>query len=74
MTDLAAMQAAIAGAVPFDILVNNAGMNRPKPLTEVTVDDFDAIMGLNVRAAFFVAQAVARRLLDAKRPGSIINV
>ena len=74
VTDLDAMQAAIAAAPPFDILVNNAGTNRPKLLTEVTVDDFDAIMDLNVRAAYFVAQAVVRRLLEAKQPGSIINV
>jgi len=72
--DLAATEAAISAAEPFDILVNNAGTNRPKPFTDVTVDDFDAVMGLNVRAAFFLAQHVAKRLLAAKRPGSIINV
>ena len=74
VTDLPAMQAAIAAAEPFDVLVNNAGTNRPQPLLDVTVDDFDAIMGLNVRAAYFVAQAVARRLVAAKQPGSIVNV
>ena len=68
------MQAAIAAAAPFNILVNNAGTNRPKPLMDVTIEDFDAIMGLNVRAAYFVAQAVARRLIDAKQSGSIINI
>src|SRR5215468_11126588 len=40
VTDLTAMRAAIAGAPPFNILVNNAGMNRPKMLTDVTVEDF----------------------------------
>jgi NAD(P)-dependent dehydrogenase (short-subunit alcohol dehydrogenase family) len=74
VTDLAATQAAIAAAAPFHILINNAGTNRPKPLMDVTVEDFDVIMGLNVRAAYFVAQAVARRLVEAKEPGSIINV
>jgi NAD(P)-dependent dehydrogenase (short-subunit alcohol dehydrogenase family) len=74
VTDLAAMQDAIATAAPFGILLNNAGTNRPKPLVEVTIDDFDAIMGLNVRAAYFVAQAVARRLIDQQQPGSLINV
>jgi NAD(P)-dependent dehydrogenase (short-subunit alcohol dehydrogenase family) len=74
VTDLAAAQAAVARAEPFHILVNNAGTNRPKPLVEVTIEDFDAIMGLNVRAAYFAAQAVARRLLDAGQPGSIINI
>jgi len=74
VTDLPAMQAAIARAAPFNILVNNAGTNRPKMLLEVTVEDFDAIMDLNVRAAYFVAQAVARRLVEAGQPGSIINV
>ncbi|MGE0563051.1 MAG: SDR family NAD(P)-dependent oxidoreductase [Pseudolabrys sp.] len=74
VTDIAAVRAAVAKTEPFNILVNNAGMNRPKMLSDVTVDDFDAIMGLNVRSAFFVAQAVAKRLLDAKQPGSIINI
>lgn len=74
VTDLTATQQAIARAEPFNILVNNAGTNRPKPLVEVTVEDFDAIMGLNVRSAFFVAQAVARRLLEAGQAGSIINI
>ena len=74
VTDLDAVEAAIAAAEPFNILVNNAGTNRPKPLLEVTAEDFDALMGLNVRAASFVAQAVARRLLAAKQPGSIVNI
>jgi NAD(P)-dependent dehydrogenase (short-subunit alcohol dehydrogenase family) len=74
VTDLAAMQDAIGCAAPFDVLVNNAGTNRPKMLLDVTIEDFDAIMGLNVRAAYFVAQAVARRLVETSRPGSIINV
>lgn len=74
VTNLSATQAAIAAADPFNILINNAGTNRPKLLLDVTVEDFDVIMGLNVRAAYFVAQAVARRLLEAKQPGSIINI
>jgi NAD(P)-dependent dehydrogenase (short-subunit alcohol dehydrogenase family) len=74
VTDLDAVRCAIAAAEPFEILVNNAGTNRPKHLMDVTVEDYDVIMGLNVRAAFFVAQAVARRLLEAQRPGSIINI
>lgn len=74
VTDVEAVRRAIAAAEPFQILVNNAGMNRPKMLPEVTVEDFDTIMGLNVRAAFFMAQTVALRLLDTKLPGSIINI
>ena len=61
-------------AAPFDILVNNAGTNRPAPFTDVSLADFDMIMGLNVRAAFFVAQAVARRQIEAGIAGSIIHV
>jgi NAD(P)-dependent dehydrogenase (short-subunit alcohol dehydrogenase family) len=74
VTDLAEVRSAIAQAEPFDVLVNNAGTNRPAYLMDVTIEDFDFIFGLNVRAAFFVAQAVARRLIEAKRPGSIINI
>ena len=74
VTDVAATRAAIADAEPFDVLVNNAGMNRPAFLLDVKVEDFDAIFSLNVRAAFFMVQAVARRLIAAKRAGSIINI
>jgi len=74
VTDVMAARRAVATAAPFQILVNNAGMNRPAPLSDVTVEDFDAIFGLNVRAAYFMAQAVALRLVDAKLPGSIINI
>jgi NAD(P)-dependent dehydrogenase (short-subunit alcohol dehydrogenase family) len=74
VTDIAAMRAALGGRPPYQVLVNNAGTNRPKLLPDVTVEDFDAIMGLNVRAAYFVAQTVALRLRAEKLAGSIINI
>jgi len=72
--DVDAVRAAVAAREPYDILINNAGTNRPAPFIDVTVEDFDFVFSLNVRAAYFVAQAVARRLAGADRPGSIINV
>jgi NAD(P)-dependent dehydrogenase (short-subunit alcohol dehydrogenase family) len=72
--DLPAVEAFVAAAEPFDVLVNNAGTNRPKTFLDVTEDDYDAITGLNQKAAYFVAQAVARRLVAAARPGSIIHI
>lgn len=74
VTDTAAMGDAIGSAAPFDIFINNAGTNRPKTLAEVSENDFDTVMDLNVRAAYFAAQAVSKRLVDAGRPGSIINI
>jgi NAD(P)-dependent dehydrogenase (short-subunit alcohol dehydrogenase family) len=74
VTDVDAVKKTIAAAEPFNILVNNAGMNRPAYLPDVKVEDFDAIFSLNVRAAFFMAQAVSLRLIAAKQPGSIINI
>ena len=74
VTNIDATRNAVAAREPYQVLVNNAGMNRPKMLADVTVDDFDTIMGLNVRAAFFMAQTVATRLIEAKLPGSIINI
>jgi NAD(P)-dependent dehydrogenase (short-subunit alcohol dehydrogenase family) len=74
VTDLEAVRAWVAAVAPFDILFNNAGTNRPAPFIEVSVEDFDFVFELNVRAAFFVGQAVARRLVATGRPGSIINV
>jgi NAD(P)-dependent dehydrogenase (short-subunit alcohol dehydrogenase family) len=72
--DVEAVKQAIAAQPVFDILVNNAGTNRPRPFVEVTVEDFDLMFSLNVRAAYFVAQAVARALVAAGKPGSIINI
>jgi NAD(P)-dependent dehydrogenase (short-subunit alcohol dehydrogenase family) len=72
--DIEATKAALAAADTFDILVNNAGTNRPAPFVDVKLEDFDFVFSLNVRAAYFVAQAVARRLVETKRPGSIINM
>jgi NAD(P)-dependent dehydrogenase (short-subunit alcohol dehydrogenase family) len=74
VTDLDAVRRAITAAEPFDVLLNNAGINRPAPFVGVKIEDFDAIFALNVRAAFFMAQAVARLLIEARRPGSIINI
>jgi NAD(P)-dependent dehydrogenase (short-subunit alcohol dehydrogenase family) len=74
VTDLAATRSAIARQAPFDVLVNNAGTNRPAPFLDVTEQDYDAITNLNQRAAFFVAQAVARRMAEAGKPGSIIHI
>jgi NAD(P)-dependent dehydrogenase (short-subunit alcohol dehydrogenase family) len=74
VTDLAAVRAAVDAADPFDVLVNNAGTNRPRSFLDVTEDDYDFITALNQRAAYFVAQAVARRMATTGRGGSIIHV
>ena len=72
--DIADTAAKIAATGPFHALINNAGTNRPAPFTEVTVEDFDAVMALNLRAAFFVAQAVAKGMIDAGIEGSIVHL
>ena len=74
VSDMEAVEDAVGAHGPFDVLVNNAGTNRPKPMEKVTAADYEAVMGLNVKAAYFVARAVAARLAAAARPGSIINV
>lgn len=74
VTDLVAMRGAVERHGPFDAFVNNAGGARHAPFLEVDEADFDAVMALNVRAAFFAAQAVARGMAAAGRRGSIVNV
>ena len=74
VTDTGAVRAAMAREAPFDVLVNNAGTNRPRPFLDVTEDDYDVIATLNQRAAFFVAQAVAQRMVAGGVRGSIIHV
>lgn len=72
--DVEAVRRAVGDAPAFDILVNNAGTNSPGPFVEVEPESFDRVNDLNVKAAFFVAQAVVRRLIALERPGSIINI
>lgn len=74
VTDVEAFAAEIAARPAFDVFVNNAGTNRPKPLSQVTPDDYDAVMGLNLRAAIFAAKAVSDRMIAAGTSGSIINM
>ncbi len=71
--DTGAVREKIPALGPLDILLNNAGTNRPRPMVEVPEEDFDAIIDLNVRAAYFVAQTVAKMMIDAGNGGSIIN-
>ena len=74
VTRSADVDAALASREPYDILVNNAGMNRPLPLVEQSDEDIDAVLALNVKAAFYMSRAVARGLLASGAGGSIINV
>ena len=74
VSDIATMRREVQARGPFDILLNNAGTNRIRSITEVTEEDYDAVLNLNLKSALFVAQAVVKGLLDAKKPGSIINV
>jgi len=72
-TDTDTTQAKIRELGPFDILFNNAGMARHTKMTETTVPDYDAVMDLNVKAAYFVAQEVLRGMIEHGRKGSIIH-
>lgn len=74
VSDMGAVAAFFAEREPFHVLVNNAGTNRPKPMWDVTEDDFDAVLGLNVKAAYFVAQGCARRMIETGTAGSLIHM
>jgi NAD(P)-dependent dehydrogenase (short-subunit alcohol dehydrogenase family) len=74
ITDLAATEAAVAAHGPFDVLVNSAGLARHSPATATKPEDYDAVTNLNTRAAFFLTRAVAKGLIAAGKPGSLINV
>jgi NAD(P)-dependent dehydrogenase (short-subunit alcohol dehydrogenase family) len=74
VSELGAVAGFMADRPAFDILINNAGTNRPKPMQEVTEADFDTVLNLNVKSAFFVAQACARRLIEEGKPGSLIHI
>jgi 2-deoxy-D-gluconate 3-dehydrogenase len=68
------VEEAWAKAGRLDILVNNAGMIRRADALDFSEEDWDAVMDTNLKSAFFLSQAVARRWVEAKRGGKIINI
>ncbi|HDZ45856.1 hypothetical protein LCGC14_0167160 [marine sediment metagenome] len=70
VNDHSALKQALASH-SFDILVNNAGTNRPKPLADVSEDDYATVMDLNVRACYFLTQTIVGQMPNG---GSVINI
>ena len=66
-------EAALAGYGKIDVLVNNAGCNIRKPALDVTWEDWNTVLDTNLRGSFFVAQAVARHMIE-RRYGRIVNI
>jgi glucose 1-dehydrogenase len=58
----------------LDIMVNNAGMEIHGPFVEVSEEQFDRVVGVDLKGAFFCAQAAAREMIKRKIPGRIINI
>jgi glucose 1-dehydrogenase len=58
----------------LDILVNNAGVEKRASFWDVTEADYDFVLNVNLKGLFFVTQAMVRYLMQAKRPGKIINI
>ena len=57
-----------------DILVNNAGIEKSADFVDVTEADYDAVLDVNLKGAFFLTQAFVRKLVAAKKPGRVINI
>ncbi|AFO88523.1 SDR family oxidoreductase [Phaeobacter inhibens] len=78
VADIAATQAGISERIiqngAFDILVNSAGLARHSPASDTTEGDFDAVIDLNIKGAYFLTQAVAKGLMAAGKPGSLLNI
>jgi 2-dehydro-3-deoxy-D-gluconate 5-dehydrogenase len=64
----------VAATGRLDILVNNAGIFPMSPALQTTEELWDKVLDVNLKGAFFFAQATAKHLTDNKRPGSIINI
>ncbi|WP_281968967.1 SDR family NAD(P)-dependent oxidoreductase [Roseovarius nanhaiticus] len=72
ITDLDALDALFAR--PFDVVVNAAGLARHSPALDTEPEDFDAVMNVNLRAAYFLSQRTARALKGAGKGGSVIHI
>jgi meso-butanediol dehydrogenase / (S,S)-butanediol dehydrogenase / diacetyl reductase len=69
----ATLAAIVAGLGPIDVWHNNAGVSTMRPFVDLTEADWDLNMDVNAKGVFNCSQAVARYLIEAKRPGRIIN-
>jgi glucose 1-dehydrogenase len=58
----------------LDILVNNAGMEKHTPFWDITEEEYDRVVDVNLKGVFFGSQAMVRHLRQAGRPGRIINI
>jgi NAD(P)-dependent dehydrogenase (short-subunit alcohol dehydrogenase family) len=74
VSDIPAVQARVAEVGPFDVLVNSAGLAIHSPALDTVEADFDAVADLNFKGAYFLTTAVAQGLIDAGKPGSLINI
>lgn len=74
VSDITAVKTFFAERPAFHILVNNAGTNRPKPMWDVSEDDYHAVYDLNVKSAFFVAQACVQKMIAQGAKGSLIHM
>jgi NAD(P)-dependent dehydrogenase (short-subunit alcohol dehydrogenase family) len=74
VTDSRQVEEAVDFLEQIDILVNNAGTNVPEPFLEVSEDNLDRMLAVNVKGVFLVAQAAARRMVERGEGGSIINI
>ena len=68
------MRALVSAEGPFDILLNSAGMARHGPALETEVEDYEAVETINQKSAYFLNQAVAKGLITAGKPGSLITI
>ena len=68
------IEQAVAALGKIDILVNNAGLEKRADFWDVTEEDFDAVLNVNLKGMFFVTQAVVRHLRQAGRGGKVINI
>lgn len=69
-----ALDAAEAALGPITVLINNAGIAIEKLATEQTEADWDAVVGANLKGAYFLATELARRMIARKQPGNIVNI
>lgn len=58
----------------LDILVNNAGLEKNADFWEVTEEDYDGVINVNLKGVFFATQAIVQHLIETKRTGKIINI
>ena len=74
ITNIEKLKIVINNQPAFDILINSAGLAKHSPAVDTKENDFDDVLNVNLKGAYFITKEIAKKLIKEKKSGSLINI